>query len=120
MKLYLDDDSASTLLARLLQHAGHIVQLPAAFGLSGAKAPKHLRQAMREHAVLLTHNYEDFEILHELLMEGHRHHPGMLIIRKDNDPNRDLKPSGIVRAIRNLERAGIVAADQYIILNHWR
>jgi predicted nuclease of predicted toxin-antitoxin system len=79
MKLYLDDDSASALLARLLQHAGHTVLLPATLGMSGAKDPKHLRQAIREQAMLLSHNYEDFEILHELLMEGHGHHPGILV-----------------------------------------
>jgi hypothetical protein len=31
-----------------------------------------------------------------------------------------LKPAGIVRAIRNLEAAGVPIADRYIILNHWR
>lgn len=120
MKLYLDDDSASALLARLLQHAGHVVLLPVALGLSGAKDPEHLRRAIREQAVLLSHNYEDFELLHELLMEGQGHHPGILVVRKDNDPSRDLKPPGIVRAIRNLESAAIATADQHIILNQWR
>lgn len=35
MKLYLDDDSASPLLAKLLGQAGHDVQSPADVGLSG-------------------------------------------------------------------------------------
>jgi hypothetical protein len=52
--------------------------------------------------------------------EGQGHHPGILVVRKDNDPTRDLKAAGIVRAIRNLEAAGAPIADQYIILNHWR
>lgn len=34
--------------------------------------------------------------------------------------SRDLKPPGIIRAIRNLESAGIDPADQYVILNQWR
>jgi hypothetical protein len=120
MKIYLDDDSASALLVRLLQQAGHTVLLPVTFGLSSAKDPVHLRQAIREQAVFLSHNYEDFELLHELLIEGRGHHPGILVVRRDNDPSRDLKPPGIVRAIRNLENAGIDPADHYIILNHWR
>ena len=111
MKLYLDDDSASALLTRLLQHAGHIVLLPATFGLSGAKDPKHLRQVIREQAVLLSHNYEDFEMLHELLMEGRGHHPGIVVVRKDNDPSRDLKPSGIVRCLCRASRSGGSGGD---------
>jgi hypothetical protein len=42
------------------------------------------------------------------------------IFGRDNDPKRDLKAHGIVRAIANLLAAGIVLADQYVILNHWR
>ena len=35
MNLYLDDDSVDATLIRLLQHAGHDVQIPADVGLSG-------------------------------------------------------------------------------------
>jgi hypothetical protein len=34
-------------------------------------------------------------------------------VRKDNDPTRDLKLAGIVRAIRNLEHAGVAVKDEY-------
>jgi hypothetical protein len=120
MKLYLDDDSAQTLFVRLLRQAGQDVVIPADLGLAGQTDPVHLLHAMREQRTLLSHNYDDFRILHEILMEGQGHHPGILVVRKDNDPSRDLKPAGIVRAIRNLEAAGVPVADQYIILNHWR
>jgi len=69
MNLYLDDDSVDALLVRLLQHAGHDVQIPADVAISG---------------------------------------------------RRDLKPAGIVRAIRNLEQAAVPLRDEYHILNHWR
>jgi len=120
MKLYLDDDIAQTLLVRLLRQAGHDVVTPADLGLAGQSDPIHLLQAMREQRAILSHNYDDFRILHEILMEGKGHHPGILIVRKDNNPSRDLKPSGIVRALRNLQSAGVSINDQYIILNHWR
>lgn len=120
MRLYLDDDSLDKVLIQLLQRAGHDVLVPSRFALAGAKDPEHLRRAIREQAHLLSHNYEDFELLHELLMDGGGHHPGILIVRKDNDPRRDLKPARVVQALRNLETAGIAIADQYIILNHWR
>jgi hypothetical protein len=120
MKRYLDDDSAQNLLVQLLRQAGHDVLIPADVGLAGQTDPIHLLHAMREQRVLLSHNYDDFRILHELPIEGQEHHPGMLIVRRDNDPRRDLKPAGIVRAIRKLEAAGVDTTDQYVILNQGR
>jgi hypothetical protein len=120
MRLYLDDDSARPILVRHLQRAGHDVLLPSDLGLSGSDDPVHLLHAIRQQRVFLSHNYDDFRKLHELLMEGQGHHPGILIVRQDNDPSRDLKPAGVVRAIRNLEAAGVPIADSYTILNHWR
>jgi hypothetical protein len=120
MKLYLDDDSAAPLLAQLLQQAGHDVQRPNDVGLDGADDPVHLTHAIKEMRTLLTRNYRDFELLHDLVMAAQGHHPGLLIVRRDNDPSRNLKPRDIVRAVANLLAAGIPIADQYIVLNHWR
>ena len=39
MKLYLDDDTASPLLAKLLRNAAHDVQMPGEVGMAGA--PDH-------------------------------------------------------------------------------
>jgi hypothetical protein len=97
-------------VVKLLRREGHDVLIPADFQLSGAKDPSHLRQAIREKAALLSHNYDDFQVLHDLLAEGQGHHSGILIVRKDNDPARDMKPPHIVRAIRNLSAAGIPIA----------
>jgi hypothetical protein len=120
MRIYLDDDCASRLLIGQLCGVGHDVQSPADIGLSGQDDAVHLRQAVREQRVTVTRNYRDFKNLHDLVFDAQGHHPGILVIRKDNDPKRDLKASGIVRAIANVLAAGIVLADQYIILNHWR
>jgi hypothetical protein len=120
MRIYLDDDCASRLLIGQLRGAGHDVQSPADVGLSGQDDSVHLRQAVREQRVLATRNYRDFKNLHDLVIDAQGHHPGILVVRKDNDPKRDLKVSGIVRAIGNLLASAIVIADQYIILNHWR
>lgn len=61
MKLYLDDDSASPLLAKLLSKAGHEVRLPADANLSGADDPVHLTYAIREGRVCLSGNMMTFE-----------------------------------------------------------
>jgi hypothetical protein len=120
MRIYLDDDSAAPLLARLLVQAGHDVQRPVDVGLAGQDDPVHLTHAIRDNRALLTGNHHDFLNLHNLVMQSGGHHPGLLIVRRDNDPKRDLTQRGIVRAIRNLVAAGIPLPDQFIILNHWR
>jgi hypothetical protein len=120
MKLYLDDDSAEALLVALLRQAGHDVQIPADVGTLGQQDAVHLTHAVREDRVLLSRNHDDFEILHDLVMQVRGHHPGLFIVRRDNDPSRDMKAAGIVRAIRNLLQAGIPIPDSFHILNHWR
>jgi predicted nuclease of predicted toxin-antitoxin system len=120
MRLYLDDDSASALLTRLLQQAGHDVRVPSEVGMAGEDDPVHLAQAIREDRILLSHNHHDFEDLHNLLMVGRGHHPGILVVCKENNPKRDLTAHGIVRAIAKMMAAGITLVDQFTILNHWR
>ena len=69
---------------------------------------------------MLTQNHDDFKLLHELVRLVGGHHPGMFVVRKDNDPTRDMSPKAIGRAIRNLATAGVPIADSFHILNHWR
>ena len=120
MRIYLDDDSAATLLARLLGLAGHDVQLPADVGLTGEDDSVHLTHAIQDDRVLLTGNHRDFLKLHNLVMQAGGHHPGIFVVRRDNDPKRDLTPAGIVRAIRNFLGANIPVNDEFVILNQWR
>ena len=58
--------------------------------------------------------------LHELVLLVAGHHPGIFVIRRDNDLTRDLRPRGVVRAIGNLLASGVPVPDQLHILNHWR
>lgn len=120
MRLYLDDDIAVPLLAQLLRQAGHDAQLPVDAGMTGKDDAVHLTHAIRENRVCLTKNYGDFANLHNLVLEAKGHHPGILVIREDNDPKRDLTLRGMVIAIGKLLAAGVPMADEYIILNHWR
>lgn len=120
MKLYLDDDSVAAVLVALLRRAGHDVQIPADAGISGEDDPVHLTHALLQDRVLLSHNYRDSKKLHNLVLAAQGHHPGILVVRKDNDPRRDLTNHGIVRAIAKLLTSGTPIADQYHILNPWR
>ena len=70
--------------------------------------------------MLLSHNYDHFQKLHNLIILTGGHHPGILAVRKDNDPRRDLDVAGIVRSIAKLEASGSPVADNVHVLNHWR
>ena len=94
MKLYLDDDSAAPLLARLLGQAGHDVQMPADVGLSGEDDAVHLRHAAGDGRAMVTGNHRDFLNLHHLVIQLQGHHPGILVVRRDNDPKRDVSGAG--------------------------
>jgi hypothetical protein len=120
MRVYLDDDSTSALLVRLLLKAGHDVRIPVEIGISGEGDAVHLMHAVLDDRVCLSHNYDDFEDLHNLVLAVRGHHPGILTVRKDNNPKRDLTVPGIVRAIGKLVTAGVELADHFYVLNHWR
>ena len=120
MNLYIDDDSAAHLLVKLLRNAGHDVEIPVETGRSGSADPVHLAYAIDVGRVLLTANSDDFERLHNLIKSAQGRHMGILVVRKDNDPRRDMTPRGIVVAVWNLEDAGVDVANGFHILNHWR
>ena len=120
MNLYLDDNSDDLLLATLLTKAGHTVVRPVDANLTGAPDPRHLEFAVRNSRVLMTRDHEDFQDLHELIRTASGIHPGILVVRSDNDSTRDMKPKDIVSAIRKLEQAGLDTTGQLVILNHWR
>ena len=120
MRLYLDDDTVEVHLIQLLRRAGHDVVIPSDVGHAGENDAVHLRAALLDQRAILTHNYGDFEDLHDLVIDSTGHHFGVLLVRKDNNPARDLTRHGIVRAIAKLLAAGVPVADELIVRNHWR
>ena len=54
------------------------------------------------------------------LLEAKGHHPGILIVCRENNPKRDLTAKMITRAISKLTTDRFVPDDQFIILNQWR
>lgn len=120
MLLYLDDDSVDRVLIRRLTDSGHEVLTPIAAGIAGHADPVHFMCAIRRGRVLLTHDHEDFTLLHEVVLLSGGHHPGMLVIRRDNDPIRTMSPGAIVRAIDRLVASSLPIPDAVHVLNHWR
>jgi hypothetical protein len=103
-----------------LRRAGHDVQLPDEVGLGGRSDAVQLTYAIHERRAIMTRNFGDFEDLHNLLAEAQGHHSGILVLRRDDDPKRNMSQRDIARALSNLEAAGVPIADQYIILNQWQ
>lgn len=108
------------LLVRLLRKANYDVQIPLEVGTAGRTDPEHLIYAVGNNRVLLSKNYRDFRILHDLVLAVQGHHPGIIVIREDNNRKRDMKPGQIVRALNKLLASGQPISDRYIILNQWR
>jgi hypothetical protein len=120
MKIYLDDDSIDAVLIKLLQQAGHNVEVPADAGISGEKDPIHLTHAIQQQTPLLSRNHDDFRQLHDLIVASTGHHPGVLVVRFDNDKSRDLTHRGTVVALSKLLASGSTLVDSFHVLNHWR
>jgi hypothetical protein len=119
MMLYLDDDSVHLKLVKLLQAVGHDVFIPPDAGRETVKDHVHLLRAIQAERVVLTRNYSDFEELHYLVTLSGGHHPGIILVRQDND-RRDMKPHEIAAAIANLIASGMPIRDELITLNHYR
>jgi uncharacterized protein DUF5615 len=120
MRIYLDDDSVSAVLIRLLIQSGHDVQTPANAGLVGDDDSVHLIHAVVEDRVMLSHNHGDFQNLHNLVAQTGGVHPGIFMVRRENNPHRDMIARDIVQAIGNLLAANVPIENQFVILNHWR
>jgi predicted nuclease of predicted toxin-antitoxin system len=118
--LYLDDCAYSKSLAAALATAGHTVTTPNQAGLSGEDDEIHFRYAVQHDLILLTRDPDDFIVLHE----GNPRHPGLLLIRQDNDITRDMSDADVVAAIASLEAAysqtGQTLANTWHELSRWR
>jgi predicted nuclease of predicted toxin-antitoxin system len=120
MNVYLDEDSSARVLINSLRKSGHDVAFPEDLGHAKHTDPEVLRRAILLDRVLISQNHGDLEDLHDLLMAAGGHHPGILIVRRDNDPTRDFSPRGIVRAIEKLAQSGLAIQDNFYVLNQWR
>jgi len=120
MKIYLDDNHADKTLAALLRKDGHTVVEPGDVGKSSASDARHLEYAILNDFVVLTADRVDFRELHDIILAASGKHPGIVLVRYDNDPTRDMKPKHIVRAIRNIEKTGFNVESQLVVLNQWR
>ena len=115
LKLFIDEDSLSKPLVKLLRKAGHDVFTVNEVGLSGKSDLIVLNYARETGRIIVTHNCKDFENLHKQTLA----HPGIFAIRNDSNYSKNMSRQAIVKAIANLEAASMSLANQFISLNHW-
>jgi predicted nuclease of predicted toxin-antitoxin system len=120
MKFLIDENLSSPRLASRLRSQGHDPVLASDVGLLSVTDARVFTFAITQDLPVLTRDSEDFEDLHDLIMTAAGHHPGILIIRFDNDPRHNLTDRGIATALSELESSGVPIRDQIHALNQWR
>ncbi len=120
MRILIDENLSSLRLAARLQAQGHSPILAGDVGLLSVTDPRVLIFAVTQALPVLTRDSEDFEDLHDLVMVVGGHHPGILIVRFDDDPRNNLTERGIATALSKLESTGVPIRDRIHVLNQWR
>jgi predicted nuclease of predicted toxin-antitoxin system len=120
MRFLVDENMNSPRIASRLQAQGHHPVLASDVGLLSVADSRVMIWAIAQAVPVLTRDHDDFEDLHDLLMAAGGHHPGILVVRFDNDPRHNLTDRGIASAIHKLESSGISIPDRIHVLNQWR
>ncbi len=110
----------SQRLANRLRSAGHDIVLATDVGIASVSDARAMAWAVTQGRTVLTRDHEDFADLHDLVMAVGGHHPGILVVRFDNDPRHNLNERAITTTLENLAASGIALADKIHVLNHWR
>ena len=120
MRLYLDEDSSSSLLAALLRAAGHDIVTCPELGSEGASDVVQFSQSNRDQRAILTKNHHDFEDLHDLVQAVAGTHAGVLVVLNENKKRRDMTEQQIVQAVNRLIESSVPIENEINILNHFR
>jgi predicted nuclease of predicted toxin-antitoxin system len=115
LSLLVDEDSQAKYLVQLLRAANHNVLTVNEAGIAGFPDDKVLDYARQHSRILLTRNCNDFRELHQ----ANSTHPGIIAIYQDAEPANNLGYQAIVKAISNLEDAGLELGNQFVVLNQW-
>jgi hypothetical protein len=113
VRLYLDEDIASTELTSRMAAAGHDVLSP----MRGEPDSRCWRHAQEQGAAVVTMNVVDFV----RLAEATGGHHGLLIVYRENDEARDMSAASIVAAVARVAetyRDGLRGA--VVVLNQFR
>jgi hypothetical protein len=117
---YLDDCSDDDDVITFGTQAGYDVRSPRIEGTRGWSDSDHLDHAAAHGYTLITQNPHDFIVLHQQWQAQGRTHSGILLVYRDNNVAKDMKPRDIICALGNLLASNLPLADTVHVLNHWR
>ena len=120
MRFFINENLSSPRLGSRLRAQGHDPVLASDVGLLSVTYAIVLIFAIAKDLPVWTRDSEDFEDLHDLVMAAVGHHPGILIVRFDNDPHHNLTDRRIATAISKLESCGVPIRDRIHVVNQWR
>jgi hypothetical protein len=112
----VDEDLQAKRLVGLLRTAGHDVMTATEAGLEGASDESVLSRAHCEGRAVLTRNVDHFRDMHD----SGSSHSGILAVFEGRQARKNMSRSDIVRAIGNLETAGLEITGQFVVLNAWK
>lgn len=118
LRLLLDEDSQSRHLVNLLTSAGHDVLTVNQARLAASNDRAIFEFANKKNRIILTSNCQDFLLLVEEYKQTRKKCPGLLLIYKDNNRDKDLSATQIIKAIGNVEAIGL--QTQTVVLNHYK
>ncbi|MCL5103771.1 MAG: DUF5615 family PIN-like protein [Armatimonadetes bacterium] len=113
--LLVDEDLESRHLLRLLKSARHDVRTATEEGLDARPDALVLQRAQDSNRALLTRNAKHFRELHD---SGAKH-SGILVVYRERNPSKSMSHADVLRALSNLQRAGLDLTGQFVSLNSW-
>jgi predicted nuclease of predicted toxin-antitoxin system len=120
MRFLIDENMSDRRLESRLQARGHAPILAHDVGLVSTADARMLIWGIGQALPVLTRDSSDFEDLHELILAAAGHHPGLLVVRFDDDQRHNMSDRAIAAAISKLETSGVPIPDGLHVLNQWR
>lgn len=120
LKLLVDECILDKLLVAKLRAAGHDILTVMEAGL--IRKPDHavFTAAIANDRMILTINCSDFVDLAQARLAKQCSHPGVLLVYRHNQPEKEMSHDDIVKAIANLEATGIVLINWCHKLNDYK
>lgn len=102
-----------------LRNAGHDILTVSEVDLIRKRDEIIFQYAIEQQRIVLTTNCDDFIILANTATMAQKSYPGILLVYRYNNPNKDMSNEQIVMAVSNLEKTSITIANNYHSLNRY-
>ncbi len=119
LKLLIDECLLDKALVSKLRNDGHDVVTASEVGLIRKRDEIVFQYAIDQQRIVLTTNCNDFIILASTATTTKNLYPGILLVYRYNNPNKDMSNEQIVTAISNLEKTSAVISNNCHSLNFY-